>query len=248
MESKDKSSRSGSRSNLNESAIPLLMDEDLEKEKIELKEKASIKDGAGSSEEELNEKDDSKTEKQDGCSADASTIQPEGETSGNNGGAAALDKDGKKKKTKKENGHQRKPSCVNTLSVGLNILDRDDKHINDFVNIQFDDVICEPDSSHSFDAIWRLTFIVFSATKLWSYRLMAALVALPCAIFCGFNFALLTCINVWAITPAMRILTIKFGFVKRIWSMVFRTIFDPIFSSVGMLFSNIYIQRTHTQV
>lgn len=243
--SKDKGSRAGSRSNLNESTMPLLEEDLPDKEKIELKEKASTKDG---SEEEDNEKDDSKTEKHE--AEDGSTIQQDGgETSGNGGTAAATENaKGKKQKQKKKEGHQRKPSCVNTLTVGFNILDRDDKRNNDHVNIQFEDVICEPDSNHSFDAVWRLTFIVFTSTKFWCYRLMAALVALPCAIFCGFNFALLTCFNVWAITPAMRILQIKFHFLKRIWSMVFRTIFDPIFQSIGMLFSNISIQHTQAQV
>lgn len=244
--SKDKGSRSGSRSNLNESTMPLLEDDLQEKEKMELKEKASTKDG---SEEEDNEKDDSKTEKQDG--EDGSTIQQDGgETSGNGGTAstAADNAKGKKKTKKKKECHQRKPSCVNTFTVGLNLLDRDDKRNNDHVNIQFEDVICEPDSNHSFDAVWRLTFLVFTSTKFWCYRLLAALIALPCAIFCGFNFALLTCFNVWAVTPAMRILQIKFHFLKRIWSMVFRTIFDPIFQSIGMLFSNITVQHVQAQV
>ncbi|GAB6022543.1 hypothetical protein CHUAL_006649 [Chamberlinius hualienensis] len=230
--SKDKGSRASSKVNLNESNIPLLED-DLERQKIELKEVAST------SSKDEDEKDDSKTEKQEG-----ELIQQEEEGEGN----ANDTKDKKKKKKKEALSHRRNPSCVNTFSVGLNLLERDEKHNNDDVNIQFEDIICEPDSSHSFDGVWRLTYIIFSTTKLWCYRLLAALVALPCAIFCGFNFALLTCFHVWGVTPAMRIFQINIRFLQRFWSLFFRAIFDPIFQSIGMLCSNINIRQTQQVV
>ena len=45
-------------------------------------------------------------------------------------------KDKKEKKEKKEKPcHRRTQSCVQTFTVGLNVLDRDEKHINDTVNV-----------------------------------------------------------------------------------------------------------------
>ncbi|GAB6032893.1 hypothetical protein CHUAL_012089 [Chamberlinius hualienensis] len=231
MESlKDKGSRNGSKANLNESNMPLLEDESLEKDKIELKERASTNS------KEEDEKDDSKTEKQDETGNDVNQ-QPTEEIVG--------EKKTKKQKPKKEKKPKdpQEPSGITKLSIGLNLNDRDEKHNNENVNIQFEDIICEPDSSHSFDGIWRLTFIIFSATKLWSYRLLSAIIALPCAIFCGLNFAIFTCIYVWAITPLMRLFQINIHFLQRLWSLFFRAIFDPIFQSIGQVFSNINVQR-----
>merc|ERR1712157_29078 len=74
-------------------------------------------------------------------------------------------------KVKKEPG----PSCIDTLSSGLDLGARDSQGINVEIDLDFDDVIAEPKAAHGFDPIWRLSFILFSQTKLWTYRILAAL-------------------------------------------------------------------------
>merc|ERR1712156_42946 len=69
-------------------------------------------------------------------------------------------------KVKKEPG----PSCIDTLSSGLDLGARDSQGINVEIDLDFDDVIAEPKAAHGFDPIWRLSFILFSQTKLWTYR------------------------------------------------------------------------------
>jgi hypothetical protein len=66
-------------------------------------------------------------------------------------------------------------------------------------------VIAEPDTAQGFDAIWKLSFIIFSQTKLWLYRLFAAVVAIPASIFWGFVFAFVTVFYVWCCAPALRL-------------------------------------------
>merc|ERR1711936_1245884 len=81
-------------------------------------------------------------------------------------------------KVKKEAG----PSCIDTLSSGLDLGTRDSQGINVEIDLDFDDVIAEPKAAHGFDPIWRLSFILFSQTKLWTYRVLAALLAAPLSI------------------------------------------------------------------
>jgi len=208
--------------------MPLLDDSEMlsdktdspgDKEKIELKEKSSTSSVAE------NEKDDSRTEKT--ASAD------DGE-----GGAVT-----EEPKKKKKGGHKRSASCVQTMTVGLNFLDRDEKHVNEHINIQFEDVLAEPDGGHSFEGVWRMAYVVFTGTKFWLYRLLAALCALPCALCWGINFACLSFCHIWAITPFLRVFDLFFYFIKRIWSAIVHTLCDPIFESVGMLFSNVRVHR-----
>merc|ERR1711894_739908 len=78
-------------------------------------------------------------------------------------------------KVKKEPG----PSCIDTLSSGLDLGTRDSQGINVEIDLDFDDVIAEPKAAHGFDPIWRLSSILFSQTKLWTYRVLAALLAAP---------------------------------------------------------------------
>merc|ERR1712141_544052 len=61
-------------------------------------------------------------------------------------------------KVKKEPG----PSCIDTLSSGLDLGARDSQGINVEIDLDFDDVIAEPKAAHGFDPIWRLSFILFS--------------------------------------------------------------------------------------
>merc|ERR1719458_718572 len=91
-------------------------------------------------------------------------------------------------KVKKEPG----PSCIDTLSSGLDLGTRDSQGINVEINLDFDDVIAEPKAAHGFDPIWRLSFILFSQTKLWTYRVLAALLAAPLSILWGLLFSILS--------------------------------------------------------
>merc|ERR1711879_741573 len=79
----------------------------------------------------------------------------------------STEKDKKEKKVKEEPG----PSCIDTLSSGLDLGARDTQGINVEIDLDFDDVIAEPKAAHGFDPVWRLSFILFSQTKLWTYRI-----------------------------------------------------------------------------
>merc|ERR1719323_2458583 len=57
------------------------------------------------------------------------------------------------------------PSCVETLSSGLDMTARDKDGINVEIDLDFADVLAEPSSAHGFDPMWRLSFILFSNTK-----------------------------------------------------------------------------------
>merc|ERR1712203_1224909 len=156
-------SKSGSRDNLNESNMPLLESEEKAEETPE-------KEVVEMELEEKEEKKDEVTEK------DKKEEKKKKE------------KKVKVPKVKKEPG----PSCIDTLSSGLDLGARDSQGINVEIDLDFDDVIAEPKAAHGFDPIWRLSFILFSQTKLWTYRILAALLAAPLSILWGLLFSILS--------------------------------------------------------
>lgn len=118
-------------------------------------------------------------------------------------------KDGKKKKEKKEKVKKERVSpfvCAQNFTVGLNVIDRDDKRINPHVNLNFDDILAETDSNQGFEFIWRLTFLIFSTTKYWFYRLICAVIALPLALLWAIVFSLINVSVVWITTPAFKVI------------------------------------------
>merc|ERR1712228_617591 len=130
----------------------------------------------------------------------------------------------KKKKKKKEPKEKKPkgPNCVETLSAGLNLADRDGKSINTDVCLDFDDVLAEPGSTHGLDPVWQISFVLFSQTKLWLYRIFAALVAIP---------------------PALRLFELGVAIARRVFVGVMRCTVEPICSAVGAIFSGIGVSQ-----
>jgi len=171
-------SKSGSKTDLNESNMPLLDDveksgETPEKEQIEMKEEEEKKD-------ESSEKGKKKKEK--------------------------------KPKEKKEKG----PNCIDLISKDLDLGNRDSNNVNVLIDLDFDDVLAEPRAAQGFDWVWRLAFVVFSQTKLWIYKIFAALVAVPVSILWAVVFAAITVIYVWIIAPALRLVDLSLAIIKKI--------------------------------
>merc|ERR1712214_196919 len=135
-------------------------------------------------------------------------------------------------KVKKEPG----PSCIDTLSSGLDLGARDSQGINVEIDLDFDDVIAEPKAAHGFDPIWRLSFILFSQTKLWTYRILAALLAAPLSILWGLLFSLLSVFYVWIIRPVMRIVETLLAIFRRFWVVLLNATLAPVCDAVGGIF------------
>merc|ERR1712203_339588 len=135
-------------------------------------------------------------------------------------------------KVKKEPG----PSCIDTLSSGLDLGARDSQGINVEIDLDFDDVIAEPKAAHGFDPIWRLSFILFTQTKLWTYRILAALLAAPLSILWGLLFSLLSVFYVWIIRPVMRIVETLLAIFRRFWVVLLNATLAPVCDAVGGIF------------
>jgi hypothetical protein len=66
-------------------------------------------------------------------------------------------------------------------------------------------VVAEPDTTQDFPAIGKWSFIFFTHTKFWLYRLFSAVIAIPVSMFWGFVFAFITVFYVWFCAPALRL-------------------------------------------
>jgi len=215
METKS-GSKAGSKTNLNESSVPLLEEqEEKGPEKIELETKNDNTD-----EKNQNDSKDKKDKK----------------------------KKEKKEKVKKESAKRSLDICAQNFTVGLNVLDRDEKKVNDHINIQFEDVIGEPDPTHGFEFVWRLTYLLFNATRFWFYRIIAAIIAIPLALLWALIFAFINLATIWLITPSLRIFDILLHYAHRIWSGLVRAVLDPFFASGALLFNNIRQRRENITI
>lgn len=202
-------SKSGSKDNLNESEMPLLNEE---------AEKAGDTPEKEVQEMELEEKKDDSTEKSE---------------------TEDKDKKQKKKKEKKEKvkkePKEKGPSCIEVNSAGLDLGNRDVADLNDEVKIDFSSVFAEPTSSHGFDGMWKMNFVMFSQTKLWVYKILSALISLPLAVLWAVVFSLITLLYVWLVKPMLVVFNCVMAVLKKVWSTVVDSLLTPVTQSLGLI-------------
>ncbi|XP_074599145.1 caveolin-1-like [Brevipalpus obovatus] len=215
--------KSGSKTNLNESHVPLLEEEgktDATKGEERIEMESKVDQG----------KDGEKTEKKDGD-----------------------DKKGKKKekkekkpKEKKEGPRKTPATCAANLTIGLNVVDRDEKRINDDVNLHFDDIIAETEVNQGFEFVWRLTFLLFTNVRKWVYCIIAAILAIPAATIWGVVFAVVNALSVWVLTPVFKLFNVVLHHAHKYWNGLIRCFLDPIFTSAGLFLSTIRTKNVKT--
>ncbi|XP_009285149.1 PREDICTED: caveolin-1 [Aptenodytes forsteri] len=105
--------------------------------------------------------------------------------------------------------------------------------------IDFEDVIAEPEGTHSFDGIWKASFTTFTVTKYWFYRLLSAIFGIPMALVWGIYFAILSFLHIWAVVPCIRSYLIEIQCISRVYSICIHTFCDPLFEAMGKMFSSI---------
>ncbi|KPP56741.1 caveolin-2-like [Scleropages formosus] len=106
--------------------------------------------------------------------------------------------------------------------------DRDLQHMNTRLRIGFEDVIGEPGSAHSFDGIWVGTHATFELTKYVFYKLHTILLALPVSIAGALLFALLSCVHIWAVAPAIQGFSVVLPSIQTTWTSCMDVLLMPL--------------------
>ncbi|KAJ8409342.1 hypothetical protein AAFF_G00235400 [Aldrovandia affinis] len=120
--------------------------------------------------------------------------------------------------------------------------DRDPKGVNQCLKVTFEDVIAEPSSVRSFDKVWLWSHALFEVSRLWFYRIISLLLAVPLSLIAGVLFALLSCLHIWLIMPCVQLFLINMHWVQTIWGSVLDIAIAPLFSSMGRCCGSISVR------
>uniref|UniRef100_A0AAV2M790 Caveolin n=1 Tax=Knipowitschia caucasica TaxID=637954 RepID=A0AAV2M790_KNICA len=124
----------------------------------------------------------------------------------------------------------------------IDLINRDPKLINeDVVKVEFEDIIAEPDGTHSLDGVWKLSYTTFTVSKYWCYRILSAIFGIPVALLWGFLFACISFCHIWAVVPCIKSCLIESQCVGRIYSLCIQTFCDPFFEALGKIFSSVRV-------
>lgn len=65
------------------------------------------------------------------------------------------------------------------------------------LQLGFEDLIAEPENTHSFDKVWICSHALFEVSKYVIYKFLTVFLAMPLAFVTGILFATLSCLHIW---------------------------------------------------
>ncbi|KAG8554361.1 hypothetical protein GDO81_003771 [Engystomops pustulosus] len=144
---------------------------------------------------------------------------------------------------------QQNPANTTVYTEAPEKLDtRDPRGINKHLKVDFSDVLAEPDSFHSFDKVWTWSDILFESSKLWCYRVISLLCAVPVSLISGILFALLGCIHIWCAMPCIQLCNICMPPIRTLWASILDVCLAPLCTSVGRCCGFIYVNVAKQRV
>ncbi|KAM6976787.1 caveolin-2 [Aplochiton taeniatus] len=124
---------------------------------------------------------------------------------------------------------------------------RDLYGINQHLKVEFSDVLAEPAWPHSADRVWTYSAVGFETARLWGYRCLSALCAVPLALLSGILLALLACLHIWCVMPCIQVCHTCLPCVRSLWMAVVNIFISPLCSSIALCCSQISISLAKEQ-
>ncbi|XP_021499770.1 caveolin-2 [Meriones unguiculatus] len=123
--------------------------------------------------------------------------------------------------------------------------DRDPHQLNSHLKLGFEDLIAEPETTHSFDKVWICSHALFEISKYVIYKFLTVFLAIPLAFLAGILFATLSCLHIWILMPFVKTCLMVLPSVQTIWKGVTDVVIGPLCASVGRTFSSVSMQLSH---
>ncbi|XP_054711606.1 caveolin-2-like [Uloborus diversus] len=120
---------------------------------------------------------------------------------------------------------------------------RDPNNLNEYLQVEFDDVIAEPDGTYTYDCVWGNSKYIFTCAKNCCYKFLTIICAMPIAFVVGCSFACISFQHIWCIGPALRQCRINCYVVRQYLSTILDSCMGPCCSEMGLCLSRIRIGR-----
>ena len=126
----------------------------------------------------------------------------------------------------------------------IDLVNRDPNDMNNYLQVEFEDVFAEPSGTHSMDCVWSNSFKCFTCGKNLCYQLMTFFCGLCIALAWGCYFASVSFEIIWFWGPYLRSLNILLYPIKKVFQITLSTFYGPIFETIGLLLSRIHVVQS----
>ncbi|XP_026868239.2 caveolin-2 [Electrophorus electricus] len=122
--------------------------------------------------------------------------------------------------------------------------ERDPRQINECLKVSFEDVIAEPTAVRSGDRVWLWSHALFEVSRVWSYRIITALLAAPVSILAGILFAVLSFLHIWLLSPCIKAILVNTGWLETLWHSILDIFILPFFYSAAKCYGGVGVRLT----
>merc|ERR1712071_197964 len=119
---------------------------------------------------------------------------------------------------------------------------RDPYNLNDHLQVQWSDIIGEPDAIRSNECIWHCSHRCYRSTKNCCYQFLTVLFA-PFFAFCmGCQFACLAFQHIWCFVPGLRCLKMNCVVLRDCFNIILQSCCAPWMEACGQCLSRVKIR------
>ncbi|XP_053173482.1 caveolin-2 [Scomber japonicus] len=125
------------------------------------------------------------------------------------------------------------------------LVNRDPYGINQHLKVEVSDVLAEPATPRSIDQVWFYSIVGFEKARIWSYRCLSLLFAVPFALLCGIFLAVLACLHVWFVVPCIQLSNTFLPCLRSLCICAINEFISPLCSSLALCCSQIAISLSN---
>ncbi|XP_010743952.3 caveolin-2 [Larimichthys crocea] len=137
------------------------------------------------------------------------------------------------------------PSTASTTPTPTCPVNRDPHGINQHLKVEVSDVLAEPATPHSIDKVWLYSVVGFERARIWTYRCLSLLLAVPFAFLCGVFLAILACLHVWFVVPCIQLSNTFLPCLRSLCLCTVNVFIAPFCSSLALCCSQIAISLSN---
>ncbi|XP_077291961.1 caveolin-2-like [Arctopsyche grandis] len=120
---------------------------------------------------------------------------------------------------------------------------RDPRDLNRHIQVDFNDVLGEPDGVRSLKCSWIFNKFFYKFANISVYIVLSLLVG-PILAFCwGIVYGIVAFLWIWVVGPTTRLVTLAFGTIYNLTRPCTQAVIAPCFEACGALFSNIRLKH-----
>ncbi|XP_059188478.1 uncharacterized protein cav4b [Centropristis striata] len=133
------------------------------------------------------------------------------------------------------------PTPTPSPTPSLSLVNRDPHGINQHLQVEVSDVLAEPATPRSIDRVWLYSVGGFEKTRIWTYRCLSLLLAVPFALLCGIFLAVLACLHVWFVVPCIQLSNTFLPCLRSLCLCAVNVFISPFCTSLALCCSQIAI-------